>query len=106
VPMGIALFGYWVPGIGTALWLGLDDPAARHRRVDSGLAGRPRRRWQPLLLWRWHRRATTGTSCRPEDLLARVVDAPLEPTHMRALALYEARVPSATSVSWNKGEYP
>ena len=26
VPMAIALFGYWVPGIGTAVWLGLFTP--------------------------------------------------------------------------------
>lgn len=26
VPMAIALFGYWVPGLGTAIWLGLYTP--------------------------------------------------------------------------------
>lgn len=28
VPMAIALFGYWVPGLGTALWLGFRTPLA------------------------------------------------------------------------------
>lgn len=28
VPMAIALFGYWVPGLGTSLWLGFNTPLA------------------------------------------------------------------------------
>jgi MATE family multidrug resistance protein len=28
VPMGLALFGYWVPGLGTAVWLGFYTPLA------------------------------------------------------------------------------
>lgn len=58
VPMTIALFGYWVPGIGTALWLGLYTPLGG-LGVWIGLmvglvvvAG--------FLLWRWHRRARLG----------------------------------------------
>ncbi|MCW1382353.1 MATE family efflux transporter [Novosphingobium sp. KCTC 2891] len=58
VPMLMALFGYWVPGVGTALWLGLFTPLGG-LGVWIGLliglvfvAG--------LLLWRWHRRARLG----------------------------------------------
>jgi MATE family multidrug resistance protein len=58
VPMAIALFGYWVPGIGSALWLGLYTPL-RGLGVWIGLmvglvvvAA--------LLHWRWHRRAELG----------------------------------------------
>lgn len=58
VPMGFALFGYWVPGIGTALWLGLYTPL-------GGLGV-----WIGLMvglvvvatlnLWRWRNRARLG----------------------------------------------
>lgn len=58
VPMGFALFGYWVPGIGTALWLGLGTPL-------GGLGV-----WIGLMvglvvvatlnLWRWRNRARLG----------------------------------------------
>lgn len=58
VPMAIAIFGYWVPGIGTAIWLGLNTPL-RGTGVWIGLmtglvvvAA--------LILWRWHRRAGLG----------------------------------------------
>jgi len=58
VPMNIAIFGYWVPGIGTAIWLGLYTPL-RGTGVWIGLmvglvvvAA--------LILWRWHRRAKLG----------------------------------------------
>jgi MATE family multidrug resistance protein len=58
VPMAIALFGYWVPGVGTAVWLGLFT-SLKGLGVWIGLmaglvvvAG--------LLHWRWHRRATLG----------------------------------------------
>ena len=58
VPMAIAIFGYWVPGIGTAIWLGLFTPL-RGTGVWIGLmvglvvvAA--------LILWRWHRRAKLG----------------------------------------------
>ena len=58
VPMLIALFGYWVPGVGTALWLGLFTPL-------GGLGV-----WIGLLVglmfvaammhWRWRNRARLG----------------------------------------------
>ncbi len=58
MPMLIALFGYWVPGVGTALWLGLYTPLGG-LGVWIGLlvglifvAG--------LLHWRWARRARLG----------------------------------------------
>ncbi|MFM9935838.1 MAG: MATE family efflux transporter [Novosphingobium sp.] len=58
VPMTIAIFGYWVPGIGTAIWLGFNTPL-RGTGVWIGLmtglvvvAA--------LILWRWHRRASLG----------------------------------------------
>lgn len=58
VPMAIALFGYWVPGVGTAIALGLYTPL-RGLGVWIGLmtglvvvAG--------LLLWRWRNRARLG----------------------------------------------
>lgn len=58
VPMGIALFGYWVPGLGTAIGLGLFTPL---RGVGV---------WLGLMIglivvaalmhWRWHRRERLG----------------------------------------------
>lgn len=58
VPMLIALFGYWGPGVGTALWLGLFTPM-EGLGVWIGLlvglvfvAG--------LMHWRWRRRASLG----------------------------------------------
>lgn len=58
VPMAIALFGYWVPGLLTAIGLGLFTPLGG-LGVWFGLmvglvvvAG--------LLLWRWHRRGALG----------------------------------------------
>lgn len=58
VPMAIALFGYWIPGLGTSLWLGFRTPL-EGIGVWIGLAvglvvvaG--------LLLWRWHRRERLG----------------------------------------------
>ena len=54
VPMGIALFGYWLPGMGVSLWLGFWTPLEGFG-VWIGLAvglvvvaG--------MLLWRWHSR--------------------------------------------------
>jgi len=58
VPMAIALFGYWVPGIGTAVWLGLFTSwggLGVWIGLMTGLvvvAG--------LLHWRWHNRARLG----------------------------------------------
>ena len=58
MPMGIALFGYWVPGMGTAVWLGLFTPL-RGEGVWIGLmvglavvAG--------MMLWRWRGRTRLG----------------------------------------------
>ncbi|MFN3424636.1 MAG: MATE family efflux transporter [Novosphingobium meiothermophilum] len=58
VPMVFALFGYWVPGVGTAMWLGLFTPL-------GGLGV-----WIGLLVglmfvagmmhWRWRNRARLG----------------------------------------------
>lgn len=58
VPMAIAIFGYWLPGMGTAVFLGFATPL-RGSGVWIGLAvslvvvG-------ALLLWRWHRRERLG----------------------------------------------
>ncbi len=58
VPMAIAIFGYWLPGMGTAVWLGFRTPL-EGTGVWIGLAvglvvvaG--------LLLRRWHRRERLG----------------------------------------------
>lgn len=63
VPMAIAIFSYWVPGYGTAIWLGFFTPLEGFG-VWVGLAiglvfaaG--------LLTWRWARRDTLGLSLRP-----------------------------------------
>jgi multidrug resistance protein, MATE family len=70
VPMAIALFGYWVPGLGTAIWLGLFTPLGG-LGVWIGLliglfvvAG--------LLLWRWLRRETLGLLPGASPLIAAV----------------------------------
>lgn len=62
VPMTIAIFSYWVPGYGTAIWLGFFTPLAGFG-VWVGLAiglvfaaG--------LLTWRWARRDALGLSFR------------------------------------------
>lgn len=58
VPMNIALFGYWVPGMGTAVWLGLYTPLAGIGvwiGLMTGLVV-----VAALILWRWHRRASLG----------------------------------------------
>jgi MATE family multidrug resistance protein len=58
VPMAIAIFGYWLPGMGTAIWLGFRTPL-EGTGVWIGLAvglivvaG--------LLLWRWRARERLG----------------------------------------------
>ncbi len=58
VPMAIAIFGYWLPGMGTAMWLGFRTPL-EGTGVWIGLAvglvvvaG--------LLLWRWRARERLG----------------------------------------------
>ena len=62
VPMAIAIFSYWVPGYGTAIWLGFFTPLEGFG-VWVGLAiglvfaaG--------LLTWRWSRRDALGLSSR------------------------------------------
>lgn len=58
VPMAIAIFGYWVPGMGTAIWLGLFTPW-RGVGVWIGLAvGLVV--VASLLLWRWRARDRLG----------------------------------------------
>lgn len=55
VPMGIALFGYWVPGLGTAIVLGLFSPLEGLGvwiGLMTGLVV-----VAALLLWRWRNRA-------------------------------------------------
>jgi multidrug resistance protein, MATE family len=62
VPMGIAIFSYWIPGYGTAIWLGFFTPLEGFG-VWVGLAiglvfaaG--------LLTWRWSRREALGLTRR------------------------------------------
>ena len=58
VPMAIALFGYWVPGLGTAVWLGLHTPLGGLGvwiGLLTGLAV-----VAVLLMWRWYRREAIG----------------------------------------------
>ena len=63
VPMLIAIFSYWVPGFGVAIWLGFYTPL-EGTGVWIGLAvGLV---FSALLLsWRWSRRETLGLTTRP-----------------------------------------
>jgi len=58
VPMGIALFGYWVPGLGTAVWLGLHTPLGGMGVWYGLLIGLVV--VAILLMWRWYRRDALG----------------------------------------------
>lgn len=58
VPMLIAIFGYWVPGVGTALWLGLFTPFGGLGVWIGLLVGLVF--VAALLHWRWSRRAKLG----------------------------------------------
>jgi multidrug resistance protein, MATE family len=58
VPMNIALFGYWVPGIGTAVGLGLFTPLGGLGVWIGLLVGLAV--VAALLLWRWRNRAPLG----------------------------------------------
>ena len=63
IPMWIAAFAYWVPGIGTALVLGFATPL-EGVGVWIGLA--TGLTFAALLLgWRWHRRDALGLTVRP-----------------------------------------
>ena len=63
VPMWIAAFAYWVPGFGTALWLGFHTPL-EGVGVWIGLA-MGLTVAAILLGWRWHRRERLGLTLRP-----------------------------------------
>jgi MATE family multidrug resistance protein len=58
VPMAIALFGYWVPGLGTAIWLGLFTPLGGLGVWLGLLIGLLV--VAALLMWRWYRRDALG----------------------------------------------
>ena len=64
VPMWIAAFSYWVPGIGVALWLGFYT-SLEGVGVWIGLAIGLFTA-AVLLTWRWHRREALGLTARPE----------------------------------------
>lgn len=58
IPMWYALFGYWVPGFGTCIWLGFYSPlggAGIWVGFAVGLAT-----VAALMLWRWSRREKLG----------------------------------------------
>jgi MATE family multidrug resistance protein len=58
VPMGFALFGYWVPGIGTALGLGLYSPLGGLGVWIGLMVGLVV--VAALMLWRWKNREKLG----------------------------------------------
>jgi MATE family multidrug resistance protein len=58
VPMAIALFGYWVPGLGTAIWLGLYTPLGGLGVWIGLLIGLVV--VAALLMWRWFARERLG----------------------------------------------
>lgn len=58
IPMAIALFGYWIPGLGTAIWLGLFTPLGGTGVWLGLMAGLVV--VSALLLWRWHNRDRLG----------------------------------------------
>ena len=63
VPMWIAAFAYWVPGIGLSLYLGFATPlegVGVWIGLATGLVVAA-----ALLGWRWHRRETLGLTLRP-----------------------------------------
>jgi MATE family multidrug resistance protein len=66
VPMWIAIFSYWVPGIGTAIGLGFFTPL-EGTGVWIGLATGLFFA-AVLLIWRWSRRETLGLTLRAGDI--------------------------------------
>ncbi len=68
VPMGIALLGYWLPGFGTAMWLGLFTPLAG-RGVWTGLAV-GLAVVALLMVRRWMRRERLGLMSRRDNFPA------------------------------------
>ena len=58
VPMGFALFGYWVPGMGTAIGLGLFSPLGGLGVWIGLMVGLVV--VASLMLWRWKNRARLG----------------------------------------------
>nr|WP_137677331.1 MATE family efflux transporter [Parerythrobacter lutipelagi] len=63
IPMWIAIFSYWVPGIGIALWLGFRTPlegVGIWIGLATGLMSAA-----ILLSWRWSRRDRLGLTTRP-----------------------------------------
>ena len=58
VPMAIALFGYWVPGLGTAVYLGLFTPLGGLGVWFGLLIGLVV--VAALLMWRWYHRDRLG----------------------------------------------
>ena len=69
IPMWIAAFAYWVPGIGTALVLGFATPlegVGVWIGLATGLTVAA-----ALLGWRWHRRETLNLTIRPPNAAIR-----------------------------------
>jgi len=58
VPMTIAMFGYWVPGLLTAIGLGLFTPLGGMGVWLGLMAGLVC--VAAMLIWRWHRRDRLG----------------------------------------------
>jgi MATE family multidrug resistance protein len=70
VPMAIALFGYWVPGLGSAILLGLYTPLAGVGVWMGLLIGLVV--VAALLMWRWFRRDALGLV--PHDVPIPIVE--------------------------------
>ncbi|EGD60266.1 MATE efflux family protein [Novosphingobium nitrogenifigens DSM 19370] len=64
VPMALALFGYWVPGLGAAVWLGLYTPLAGLGVWIGLLIGLAV--VAALMIRRWYRRETLGLVSRTD----------------------------------------
>jgi MATE family multidrug resistance protein len=75
VPMWIAIFSYWVPGIGTAIGLGFFTPL-EGTGVWIGLATGLFFA-AVLLIWRWYRREALGLTLRGGDVTIPLSSAPV-----------------------------